>query len=472
MRVGDKIGPSVYVIDDFNNKVVDIDGDGVGCLSHGETVCKIISGVCPESNITRIGIDGFGELSKVRDGLKGILGEVQAGEQVDAINISLGVSLSLEEISEKISGLTEETLLDNRENIVSWLKGFYDQKDTIEAKIANFKTARSRDFNDLRKLVTQKQHSETYEIIKIIEELASKGISIYIAGGNEGLARVGSYTPINPLNLAYGVKNIGAKNSSGETANFSNDSPLITDWARGTFHVQQVIGGQGELLGFDILGDGNVHVSLDEVSGGEVKTRDPERVIKESELPKKDLERIIELQGNVEKIINFLTQVKEKTLTPDDIKHRFEEIRDLFETIPKELKDKEYVILAPLLSARNIVEISSHPRFIAKITETLDEIKGKIPSAIVSNLADYLISVEDFVRIAGDKSINFTELKKRGDYLALSSELTFYKSIEGGKVREVDFSGESNSVAQIHGTSFSAPYVLASDLVKQPKKYQ
>ncbi|MBI1858078.1 MAG: hypothetical protein HYR97_03075 [Candidatus Melainabacteria bacterium] len=464
MQIGNKIGPSVYVIDDFNKKVVDIDGDSVGCLSHGETVCKIISGVCPESNITTVEIDGFGDLGKVRDGLKDILCKVQGGEQIDAINISLGVSLSLEEISEYIPGLTEETLLDNRGNIIDWLKGFYDQRDAIEDKIANFKIVHSRDYSDLKKLVTQKHHSDTYETIKVLEQLSGEGVLIYIAGGNEGLARIGNYTPINPLNLAQGVKNVGAINSNGETTNFSNDSPLITDWARGTFHVQQVLGGQGELLGFDILGDGNVHVALDEVSGGEVKAKAPDRVLKESELPKEDVERIIELQGNVEKIVDFLTQVK-KTLTPDDINDRFEEIRDLLETIPKELRDTEYSTLTPLLSARTIVEISSHPGFVDKISETLDGMKDKIPSVIVPDLADRLMSVEDFVKIAGAQDINFAELKKRGDYLALSSELTFYRSIGDGTVREVDFSGESGAVAQVQGTSFAAPYRLAKDLV-------
>lgn len=206
-----------YIIDDFKNADVDIDGDNIGEISHGKIVEAIIKNINPNIEIIRLQMETmtFVELSKH---LKNIDGLFAKGFHIDAVVMSLDYSIKIAKLAKETNlNLLRENLNENYENICQWL---------------------------------EKLKPEVFNNIKEIESLTNKGIKVYIASGNEGLGYV------NLFNLAKNSIDVGAtKQPEDFTANFS-DNALIDR------HEEAILKIKCLQNGYDLNNDGSAEILI------------------------------------------------------------------------------------------------------------------------------------------------------------------------------------------------------------------
>ena len=240
--------PNVAIVDDFTEKLMDIDGDLKPDIAHGRAVEVIIKGT--HKGAKSINIDasspnpkGRGFTSKdLTKAFKDIASKVDKGEKIDAVNVSIGNDFSIEGFGPVLKKLsTRGNLAENRTIIKNFLKNpdpkFFKDPETI---------------NILK---------EKYSIIEALESLTKKGVKVYISGGN------GSPDKFNYMNLADGTINVGATNATGTKMPYSADSKIINKFAQGTKSVTPVV--KKKLLqGYDITGSGKVEVPVNETTGG------------------------------------------------------------------------------------------------------------------------------------------------------------------------------------------------------------
>lgn len=196
--------PKVAVVDEFDQKAVDIDGDNVPDLSHGETVVRYILAQCPTANVTRIEVTSQTKNNPLalNDLLK---------KSLDAVNISLSLPREL------VEGMEDAAC---------------------------------------RQQLIEKMGASVGQIIAKLQTLAKSGVRVYIANGN------GGEKEMNAMALADGVINVGATSAHGVATDFSHQNPLVTDSSQGVFAVTKVKGG------YDLTGDQQADVFDHEVSGG------------------------------------------------------------------------------------------------------------------------------------------------------------------------------------------------------------
>lgn len=222
--------PRIAVIDDFGAKRMDIDGDNVPDLSHGELVTRLLLSQCPQARITRLDVNPPDtqplppENSTVlfRQHYQNIFSTVnmlQPG-QFDSINLSMGVQTPLP--SDQIS-LPEAKRI---------LRDFWISSNSSLQLLAA-RTAQT------------------------LAGLAKQGERIFLAAGNGGRGTANVY------GLIPGVINVGATSANPQVlTDYTHRHSLVTDYTQGTFAVAKVRGG------YDLTGDAKPEILDKEVSGG------------------------------------------------------------------------------------------------------------------------------------------------------------------------------------------------------------
>lgn len=195
----------VAVIDDFDSKIIDLNGDSIFDVSHGDAVKAIIASGA-EKNSIPVDIETFntgGEGENINEidlikQLKNIYNKIRRKEKFDAVNMSI-----------------------------------------------------SKDFTD-NKLLTSSEKKENLDAfstksVELIEKIVKAGVPVYIAAGNDP-------KETNTYSLAKGTHVVGATDSTGKLEDSYSSTGNVNTFAQGTFKIKET--GVNEKSYFDINEDG------------------------------------------------------------------------------------------------------------------------------------------------------------------------------------------------------------------------
>lgn len=211
--------PRVAVVDDFDTKQVDIDGDGSPCISHGEAVCTLLRSYIPNVEIIPI---------KILPGEKVItsqlvaLIDLQDSQPIDAINISSSNDVYIGILKSLIDNLNVDNLLEDRDKILDVIQTLSDKNIT--------------------------------RAIALLEQLGGNQIPIYISGSN-------NIQFFNALTLARNVTLVTSTDKKGDETYYSS-SHNNSRKARGAYNIYPIKDG------FSFVPDGEMIFENDVISGG------------------------------------------------------------------------------------------------------------------------------------------------------------------------------------------------------------
>ncbi|MEW5819250.1 MAG: hypothetical protein AB1782_03595 [Cyanobacteriota bacterium] len=226
----------IVVLDNFQNKMIDIDGDNIDDLSHGEVVEKYILANNPSAEIVRMEIkaDEQGKF-RVEDytrQMNALADRIEAGEHFDAVNISLAREIDLSN-NKKI---TPGNVKDNEVNIRQNYLASGDNAPEIDQM--------------------------TRDYIKATERVTALGPKVYIAAGNK------FNDGYNMFGLAQGTTQVGTISTEGDTILARNSD--IERYEQGQYYVDPVFQydklGNESIAGYDINEDGHIDVNPQELS--------------------------------------------------------------------------------------------------------------------------------------------------------------------------------------------------------------
>lgn len=221
--------PCFIVVDRFQNKTVDVDGDGISDFSHGEMVERLVQSRISGVPVIRKEVVNPQEgdasfLTQLKERFTEIKAFLDAGGQCQGVNLSLGHFAWFLTLSHGGEFVTSQNM--------------------------------HQQVGSLKKYLAEKyQDVHWKEAIQAIEAVA-KFCPVYIAGGND------SEQSLNTLTLAEGARIIGALDTQGKNTYFTATHGLIKRFVTGVFPVRKVEGG------FDITGSGRKEIADEEVSGG------------------------------------------------------------------------------------------------------------------------------------------------------------------------------------------------------------
>ena len=103
--IGTNQKPIVAVIDSFKKKFVDINGDEIKDLSHGETVSLYTS---KDANVLPVNIDNT-DCDTIAQAIKSVFEAVKAGANIKAVNISVGLDISQDQYKGYLLPMVEKS---------------------------------------------------------------------------------------------------------------------------------------------------------------------------------------------------------------------------------------------------------------------------------------------------------------------------------------------------------------------------
>lgn len=242
------------VMDNFDTITIDIDGDDIADLSHGESIKRLITALNPKANVIplklkKITPEGFFDSEELKVKLSVVL------KQLQKINLT-GINLSIS------SDCLVKDLSINRKNITK--SNFNKYKEQISEQFKNLASF----IQSKKPAITpdEKNTLHSIETFNTIEQITKEGIPVYIAAGNRGVNKY------NLFSLANNCKTVSSTDANGVKSFFSSDVNT-TDKARGVYGITPVLK-DGAIIGYDLIGNGKVDVKAEEVSGkGKVKPK-------------------------------------------------------------------------------------------------------------------------------------------------------------------------------------------------------
>lgn len=231
--------PTFAIVDLFDKKTVDIDGDKIKDLSHGELIQSIVEAQNAKTITFKIDEidDKMSDLKSITTQFKELARQIREKEiQVDAVNLSYYCNTDLPTLNQFSSSQITTKNIHKRKH----------KKEIIEALPYSANT----------------YFKDTYNIIKAIEEVTAQGIPVYVCAGNHGSGH------FNLLTLAKGSISVGNMDKTGDKRGFTADNSLVKRWAQGVFNISPVKDKNNTLLGYDITGTGKAEVPAHKTSGG------------------------------------------------------------------------------------------------------------------------------------------------------------------------------------------------------------
>lgn len=224
-----KHAKTIVVPDNYIHNGISIDWDMLGDISHGEAVSILLENGLPNVNILKRHVyaenenDKLGLIKNLNNLFDSMLEDIKQGKKYDAVNLSLGFSVSYEALSMETGlEITPEDVGYMTEYIKEALYKIPDDEFSIRA-------------------VPMK---ETIEAIKKMDELSKKGVKFYIAAGNSENRRFELFT------LAENAIVVGALDKKGRKASYTADNSMINRLENG------VVTSELTEDGYDLTGDG------------------------------------------------------------------------------------------------------------------------------------------------------------------------------------------------------------------------
>jgi hypothetical protein len=215
--------PAIHVAwaDSYHDKTIDIDGDGIYDLSHGEVCVRYLKAAAPPSTtVDRWDLTSFNLLDLVTLWNKLAL-KVKQGKHFAAI----GSSTIVEWEYLASSGITADNIHLHRNKMLR-----------------------------IWQLWNKQVSKQIRDYIASLQTIIRQGIPVYLTTGNNGQQTLAIG------NLARGVHAVGALNADGKRAAYSGLHSFVNRYEQGTYNAVKVKGG------YDITEDGKLDVKDSEVS--------------------------------------------------------------------------------------------------------------------------------------------------------------------------------------------------------------
>ncbi len=107
--------------------------------------------------------------------------------------------------------------------------------------------------------LTSSSWQHTDEIIDKLETLNSLGVSVFTIAGN------GGHRMVNTFSFAEGITTVGAKEP--ELSHFVANNAFVDTYAQAAYHIKRIDNENGQVLGYDIDGDGCIDIPIERLSG-------------------------------------------------------------------------------------------------------------------------------------------------------------------------------------------------------------
>lgn len=217
----------IAIVDDFTTKSVFIDWDETPDISHGRAVKRFIEEGLPQAQIDTFDTKSDSS-SEVNKQLDAVLKDIENGKKYDALNLSMGTVSSFADLSE-IMGvqITPDNVAQKKDSIREWM--------------------------------ARQKGLKSQETIQKLDEISSKGVSVYVAAGNHGKKIFSLYS------LSKDVKTVGSLDGNGCKDSSCANNSLINSWGLGIFNINKTQNKKGQ-AGFDFTGDGSIDVYENETS--------------------------------------------------------------------------------------------------------------------------------------------------------------------------------------------------------------
>ncbi|MGD9581617.1 MAG: hypothetical protein AB7V50_09610 [Vampirovibrionia bacterium] len=236
-------------IDEYNNaKNIDIDGDNIGDLSHGEVIERIIKGLCPQANITRINIkknelEDSISTSAIDDCLNEALTKIKE-KNFDGINLSFSCKIEFNDFEADGNKCTGDNFKSLRAIMRKELEDHVN-KEKEKHKDGSYSYGLQTFISVLNS-------------IKAIEKVVKEKIPVYMSD------LIDDKKFFNIFSLAKGIKTVCGTDAKGDICLPGN---IKTQYkAQGIYGITPVKENH-RIVGYDITGDGIADVDVSEVSG-------------------------------------------------------------------------------------------------------------------------------------------------------------------------------------------------------------
>lgn len=352
------------VVDTFNKEEpeIDIDGDGIEDLSHGEFICRLIRSLNPNAKAIPFHLSSLKDYDYTKKRYNGLLKFLNVLKP-DAVNHSISSSKPLSMYNQD-----KDSLVENKEEI----------KDRLKDK------------------------PMSSLMISSLEKIIKNGFKLFNAEGNQGDGNFSSES------LVDGIQMIGSTDAQRNLLAFSEDIKTMK-FAQGRYGISEVKDDNGKVLGYDIVGNGQIAIKADEVSS----------------------------KGNFVKpaIKNFVGKSPEKFLVPDD---KYECLYEFYHVTDREKYKKKWGF---------------------KNTEEM------IKEAI-SIRQKYLFTIDQAQNISNTDKNALETIKDQGIYVN-SKNCVFDIDEKGKLIYNPDHSGRKNMINYIDGNSFASPTrMVVEDILK------
>jgi hypothetical protein len=223
--------PGANSADNDRMRIIDVDGDGVGDIFHGELVESLVklSGHTTE----RLNMDGSLSLPEIYDLLGPLVESIETGKKTySRINLS-------QEFPLKLSALKTDV--------------FPDDPTFPDVTAANVKDLSPR---ILKKFAADRPDLRIEEIAHLFERLEKAKVPVVVAAGNFGPGFV------NFFSMLKGVTSVGSLEVNGNKLLTSSDNSLVNTWKSGVVVPVEVVNGM------DLNFDGIADFKMNALSGG------------------------------------------------------------------------------------------------------------------------------------------------------------------------------------------------------------
>jgi len=250
-----KLVPEIVVVDSFNRKITDINGDGIPDLSHGKFCKTVIKSVLPKAHVTNYRVAGYKghtgdeNMSSVVANFHKIAEKIKNGGKVDAVNFSFGIVKTFDELSKYLkTNITRQNVNEHVEEIKNWLQTL--NKPENKGLVKEF-DSNHQGIKDIHKAISS------------IEEVTSQGVPVYIGAGNSGPESFNLYTLANK---SISVKAMNGDKVNSKVLDFSCDNSVSKRGARGIYFPIKVVAPSGKVKGYKISENSKLIIKARELS--------------------------------------------------------------------------------------------------------------------------------------------------------------------------------------------------------------
>lgn len=231
----------VAVVDFFNQKIQDINGDGIADFSHGKFCKSVIKSILPNAHVKNYrlasykGQTGDENMNSVAKNFHSIAEKIKNGEKIDAVNFSFQIVKTFDELSKFLkTKITKENVHEHAETLKNWLKDLANPENKALAKEFDPK---NQGLKEIHKAITS------------IEEVTSQGTPVYICAGNFGPETFNLYTLANK---STAVKALDGDKINSKPLYFSCDNSISKRGTRGVYYPREILDKNGKIKGYKI----------------------------------------------------------------------------------------------------------------------------------------------------------------------------------------------------------------------------